>query len=146
MEREKYESLSVTALRDIAKARNVKNVTSTKKSALIDIMLAMDAEEERAKTEKPKAEKQKVEKPKPEKPKEEKPKETPPPPEEAAPEGKDKENPNELSEDKKVLDSGIEVGGIIEVLSDGYGFIRCDNYMPGDDDVYVAPSQIRRFS
>lgn len=146
MEREKYESLSVTALRDIAKARNVKNVTSTKKSALIDIMLAMDAEEERAKTEKPKAEKQKAEKPKPEKPKEEKPKETQTPSEEAAPEGKDKENPNELSEDKKVLDSGIEVGGIIEVLSDGYGFIRCDNYMPGDDDVYVAPSQIRRFS
>ncbi|MBQ2643294.1 MAG: transcription termination factor Rho [Eubacterium sp.] len=35
--------------------------------------------------------------------------------------------------------------GILEVMPDGFGFIRCDNYLPGDDDVYVAPSQIRRF-
>ena len=31
------------------------------------------------------------------------------------------------------------------MLQDGYGFIRSDNYLPGDGDVYVAPSQIRRF-
>lgn len=36
--------------------------------------------------------------------------------------------------------------GIIEVLSDGYGFIRCENYLPGDNDVYVSPSQIRKFN
>ena len=30
-------------------------------------------------------------------------------------------------------------------MPDGYGFIRCENYMPGENDVYVAPSQIRRF-
>ena len=33
-----------------------------------------------------------------------------------------------------------------EVMSDGFGFIRCENYMPGENDVYVAPSQIRRFN
>ncbi len=43
------------------------------------------------------------------------------------------------------LDSGEMAHGILEVLSDGYGFIRSDNYMPGDEDVYVAPSQIRKF-
>ena len=43
------------------------------------------------------------------------------------------------------LDSGTTVSGILEVLSDGYGFIRSANYMPGENDVYVAPSQIRRF-
>ncbi len=43
------------------------------------------------------------------------------------------------------LDSGISVGGILEVMQDGYGFIRSDNYLPGDSDVYVSPSQIRRF-
>jgi transcription termination factor Rho len=43
------------------------------------------------------------------------------------------------------LDSGIEASGILEVMPDGYGFIRCENYMPGENDVYVAPSQIRRF-
>ncbi len=43
------------------------------------------------------------------------------------------------------LDSGEKAKGILEVLQDGYGFIRSANYMPGDNDVYVAPSQIRRF-
>ena len=48
-------------------------------------------------------------------------------------------------EDKEELDSGIVANGILEVLTDGYGFIRCENYLPGENDVYVAPSQIRRF-
>ena len=43
------------------------------------------------------------------------------------------------------LDSGDMANGILEVMPDGYGFIRSANYMPGDNDVYVAPSQIRRF-
>ena len=43
------------------------------------------------------------------------------------------------------LDSGIVAHGILEVMPDGYGFIRCENYLPGENDVYVAPSQIRRF-
>ena len=44
------------------------------------------------------------------------------------------------------LDSGETANGILEVLADGYGFIRSDNYMPGDEDIYVAPSQIRKFA
>ena len=44
------------------------------------------------------------------------------------------------------LDSGQTAHGILEVMPDGYGFIRCANYLPGDNDVYVAPSQIRRFN
>lgn len=36
--------------------------------------------------------------------------------------------------------------GILEVLQEGYGFIRCENFLPGENDVYVAPSQIRRFN
>ena len=43
------------------------------------------------------------------------------------------------------LDSGEKAHGILEVMQDGYGFIRCENYLPGDQDVYVSPSQIRRF-
>lgn len=55
---------------------------------------------------------------------------------------------NEVYDEKtypKELDSGEEAGGILEVMPDGYGFIRCENYLPGENDVYVAPSQIRRF-
>lgn len=44
------------------------------------------------------------------------------------------------------LDSGLEANGILEVMSEGFGFIRCENYLPGENDVYVAPSQIRRFN
>lgn len=44
------------------------------------------------------------------------------------------------------LDSGNVGEGILEVLADGYGFLRMDNYLPGTKDIYVAPSQIRRFN
>ncbi len=43
------------------------------------------------------------------------------------------------------LDSGITAKGILEVMPDGFGFIRSENFLPGENDVYVAPSQIRRF-
>lgn len=43
------------------------------------------------------------------------------------------------------LDSGEVKSGILEVMSDGYGFIRCDNFLPGEQDVYVSPAIIRRF-
>lgn len=44
------------------------------------------------------------------------------------------------------LNSGEIAYGVLEVLPDGFGFIRCENYLPGEDDVYVSPSQIRRFN
>ena len=47
--------------------------------------------------------------------------------------------------DNPELDSGISAHGILEVMPDGYGFIRCANYLPGENDVYVSPSQIRKF-
>ena len=48
--------------------------------------------------------------------------------------------------DLSSLDSGNMANGILEVMPDGYGFIRCENYLPGENDVYVSPSQIRRFN
>ena len=47
--------------------------------------------------------------------------------------------------DMEQLDSGCSVSGILEVMPDGFGFIRSDNYLPGENDVYVSPAQIRRF-
>ena len=55
------------------------------------------------------------------------------------------ENGNVPSESTQ-LDSGEKANGILEVLPDGYGFIRCANYLPGENDIYVSPSQIRRFN
>ena len=44
------------------------------------------------------------------------------------------------------LDSGMMANGILEVIPEGFGFIRCENYMPGNNDVYVSPAKIRRFN
>ncbi|MBE5959993.1 MAG: transcription termination factor Rho [Lachnospiraceae bacterium] len=53
---------------------------------------------------------------------------------------------NVNSSDSGQLDSGETKEGILEVLADGYGFIRCDNFLPGENDVYVSPAQIRRLN
>lgn len=55
------------------------------------------------------------------------------------------ENPQESTEREKQIYE--ELGeGILEVLPDGYGFLRAENCLPGANDVYVSPTQIRRFN
>ena len=60
-------------------------------------------------------------------------------------ESKNNNDANERKDDKKT-DDGL-AGGILEILPDGYGFLRSvnDNYLPGPEDIYVSPSQIKRF-
>ncbi len=53
---------------------------------------------------------------------------------------------NGMKSELESLDSGEKANGILEVMPDGFGFIRCENYLPGENDVYVSPSQIRRFN
>lgn len=118
--KEKYESLSLTALKDIAKARDIKGVSTMKKSELVDAMLEKDSAEQSKESESAEEVKE-------------------PAPVEAVRE-------EIVPSDKEALDSGIVANGILEILPDGYGFIRCENYLPGENDVYVAPSQIRRFN
>ena len=70
--------------------------------------------------------------------------------EKAGDKAENKEEKKSEAEGKKndisSLDSGNMANGILEVMPDGYGFIRCENYLPGENDVYVSPSQIRRFN
>lgn len=53
---------------------------------------------------------------------------------------------DKVPEGYEQLDSGVIAKGVLEVLPDGFGFIRCANFLPGENDVYVSPSQIRRFN
>ena len=50
---------------------------------------------------------------------------------------------------KQLAEQDVEIsgGGVLEILQDGFGFLRApeSNYLPGPDDIYVSPSQIRRF-
>ena len=122
--REKYESLALLQLKELAKVRGIKGASTMKKSELVEAMLAEDEKE--AGAQKPSVTEKKEEKIQ-----------------------KNVENTESQEKDEnqfpKELDSGMEASGILEVMPDGYGFIRCENFMPGENDVYVAPSQIRRF-
>ncbi len=56
-----------------------------------------------------------------------------------------KEPVEEEDKGRSPLDSGEVDGGILEVMPEGYGFLRSDNYMPGERDIYISPAQIRKF-
>ena len=116
MTREKYESLPLATLKDLAKARKMKGISALKKSDLIDAMLALDEEE---------AEREAAT--------------------EAKEEVKEEMKEKKAETDIEQLDSGCSAHGILEDMHDGFGFIRSDNYLPGENDVYVSPAQIRRF-
>lgn len=160
--REKYESLSVMTLRDLAKKRGLKGISTLKKSQLVEVMLEEDerekmqdrptAKEEYKGDDRDPSEKVFVERtPMDKVPVEKTPVERTPvdkgPMERTSVErtSVDKASIDRVPMDTAQLDSGQKADGILEVMPDGYGFIRCANYLPGENDVYVSPSQIRRF-
>ena len=122
MTKERYESLALSDLRTIAKNRGMKRISALKKADLIEALLKKDKEDAQQLA--------------------------------AANGGKiprtAQQRPDapivHKDEFASELDSGQLANGILEVMPDGFGFIRCANYLPGDNDIYVAPSQIRRFS
>lgn len=58
----------------------------------------------------------------------------------------DTENlPTKVTEELENMDEINLAGGVLEIHQDGYGFLRSDNYLSGEEDIYMSPSQIRRF-
>ncbi len=47
---------------------------------------------------------------------------------------------------QQIIDNNNMGEGILEVMADGYGFLRTENFLPGANDIYISPSQIRRFN
>lgn len=134
--REKYESLSAGVLRELAKSRGIKGTSAMKKADLVEAMLKKDQEEQKAQTVAGKdsgdaaAEKGRND---------------------SAKGDADKHEATKMEGSKKSvspvsLEDTWEANGILEVMQDGFGFIRCENYLPGENDVYVSPSQIRKFN
>lgn len=132
-----YDSLTIANLRELAKEKGIKNITVMKKSELIESLLKADSQDRQEEPEKPAAriENEPVPKVQTEQPQTEQ-------AQTVARDERKAVSSNELDQ----LDSGETKVGILEVLPDGYGFIRCDNYLPGENDVYVSPAQIRRFN
>ncbi|MBQ1902342.1 MAG: transcription termination factor Rho [Lachnospiraceae bacterium] len=140
----KYESLSAAVLKDLAKTRKIKGISKMKKSELIEAMLKQDEIDAAEKKTEQKAEQKTEHKA------ERAPRTYRKSKEETASEQNSEADKEEQKKDevKKVphYDDAKTVSGILEVLSDGYGFIRSENYLPGENDVYVSPSQIRKFN
>ncbi|NLY66704.1 MAG: transcription termination factor Rho [Tissierellia bacterium] len=122
MDLEILEDKKLDDLRTIAKTLGIKGVTKYRKSELIEAIVEAvkgDSEEEV--------------------------------PHEESENGLDKEDieldklPDKVTEELEQMESIDEAEGILEIHQDGYGFLRSDNYLSGDDDVYVSPSQIRKF-
>lgn len=132
MTKEQYESLPLSELRQIAKMRHLRGTSTLKKEGLIQRMLEEDSKEEMN------AEK--------EVPAEDVGQEVPQMQEEIREidETKNQES-DQIKPDIRALDSGIEVSGCIEVMEEGFGFIRSAGNDKCPEDVYVSPSQIRKF-
>ena len=146
--REKLETLPMTELREIAKANGIKSVTVMRTSALIDRILEVTGGNTITSENTPKPHTERTYVPGPSRTYKKPVQKAAEPAQEASvPKAAHQHQNPQTSEPNTVnesLDSGIMANGILEVMSDGFGFIRCDNYMPGDADVYVSPMQIKR--
>ncbi len=147
--REKYESLSLATLKELAKARGLKGVSALRKPELIERMLREDEQENESKAQETIAAKpQQYNRPQHCTRNQERQQERT---QDGSQEQQTEKTPERQqhhtsAETVQQLDSGEHANGILEVLPDGYGFIRCENYLPGENDIYVSPSQIRRFN
>lgn len=138
-------TLSLVDLRLIAKEKGLKSVTTLKKSELIEKLQALEVDKsEEKRLEAGKAEDNREEnRTEDNKAEERKYLQTEKRQEQI--QGRNitqTMDPSDISS----LDSGEVAYGILEVIPDGFGFIRCANYLPGEQDVYVSPAQIRRFN
>ena len=102
-----YEKKSVIELREIAKERKIKGISTLKKKELIETLEKYDQENYKEVKSK----------------------------EETHGEHQGRKHyQKEFPKNIKSLDSGQKAHGILEVMPDGYGFIRCENYLPGEND------------
>ena len=143
--REKLQTLPLTVLREFAKDKHIKNITVMRKADLIEAIIKADEEEKAAKDEQEKTVKAEPEQPI----------------KNVQPVKNEHEHANINHNDgyvprnrQNVNNDNVQdrpekqemADGILEVMQEGYGFIRCENFLPGDNDVYVSPPQIRRFN
>ncbi len=121
-------SMTLAELKEIAKSHNIKNISKLKKEELIIILSQLlkndDNEEKEENVEENIDEEEIKEEPR---------------------ERHYDENGNPIVEYKLTNEGDMIVEGILDILPDGYGFLRGENYLSSDKDVYISMVQIRRF-
>ncbi len=143
--REKLETLSLSVLKDFAKDKGIKNISTLRKAELIDAILkAVEEEKAQEEAEEKKRAPQAGQRTHVK--------------QELKREPQSRNNVHEQQASGSQYDAGAHqdtraqvqnlemADGILEVLQEGYGFVRCENFLPGENDVYVSPSQIRKFN
>ena len=151
-----FKEMTLLQLKAYAKEKGIRGISTLKKEQLVEKLMKSEKYEEKREEKKEENIEVKREENRKENKranKEEKRKEHT---EESKKENREEEKAEDTEEKKSEaegkkndissLDSGNMANGILEVMPDGYGFIRCENYLPGENDVYVSPSQIRRFN
>lgn len=141
---ENLDKKTLPELREIAKGLGIKSVTTYKKQQLCDLILEKCADVDVVPAKKKPVSKKestsKAEEPKQEKASAKVGKEAK---EEAIQPAR---HPAVVREEKPQQNNTREAIGVLEVLADGFGFLRSDNYLSGSNDIYVSPVQIRRFN
>ncbi len=112
-------TMSLTELRELAKKKNVKSIASYKKTDLL-VVVKKILEDEKLELEKSI--------------------------DSIPTNSQESTQKNKVENYIQKLDSGVVANGILEVLNEGYGFLRHDNYLSSANDIYVSPTQIRRFN
>ena len=157
-----YSHMTVTELRKIAKEKGVAKATSLKKQELLDALAALETEEKKQVeniedtievsvaedapveaeslngAEETEASDNKQES-------EGETSDTTGEDQEKSAEGQQPGEQNQRKEGPGFFNRGDTKEGILEIMPDGFGFIRSENFLPGDADVYVSPQQIRKF-
>ncbi|MBO6166033.1 MAG: transcription termination factor Rho [Eubacterium sp.] len=162
-----YSKTPVAELRALAAEKGIVNAADMKKKDLAMLLekidLMMQSKEE-AKSEETKQEVKQPEERKPEEPKkveagkrrrptkpvqskenEDQPREERYSREERQPQEVVQDAEQDIDEESEAPEKDYISDGILEILPEGYGFLRSDNYMPGARDIYLAPTQIRKF-
>jgi len=112
--------MTLTELKELAKQNNIKNISKLKKEELIIVLKQVVKSENSNIKDSDSSENIKVER-------------------------QYDENGNSIVDYKLTNEGDSIVEGILEILPDGYGFLRGDNYLSSDKDVYISMVQIRRF-
>lgn len=121
-----YSEMNLVELRELAKQKGIGSITRYRKHELIELLEKVEPQNVPVLEEVTVAEEKDVTK--------------------DSPQESEKKEKTDKTDFLKELDSGIVEEGILEILNDGYGFLRKDNYLPGANDIYVSPAQIRRFN
>ena len=136
MTKEQYEEMTLAHLKEVAKELGVKNISKFKKSELVEEVMKVNSENSKSIVKEGVVLKEKIA-----------PKNPNSDYNNVARESSEARSPEKKEQLKAMINDSNTTRGILEILeNNNFGFLRCKNYLTSSEDIYVSPSQIRRFN